>query len=172
MLTQASMGLPHKKPASRTKRDQGQSLIIEFARPQAGRRDFSDPEMLRDRPDIVLFRDADRGVCDGFNQGLATATGDIVCFLNSNNVYVPGALAALGRTLSENPDADAVCGAAFLQADDPVLAVFDAEDDRMLAEPRKTFIRNCIINARFFGRSALGRIGTFARISPTFGPNR
>ena len=72
-------------------------------------------ELLRERPDIVLVRDADRGVYDGFNQGLAAATGDIVGFLNSDDIYEPGAFAAVGRALAENPDADAACGAALLE---------------------------------------------------------
>ena len=118
-------------------------------------------ELLRERPDIVLVRDADRGVYDGFNQGLAAATGDIVGFLNSDDVYEPGAFAAVGRAFTENPDADAACGTALLEADDRLLAVFDAEADKTLTEPRTIFIGNCIINARFFRRPALAQIGGF-----------
>ena len=52
----------------------------------------------------------DRGQAHAINKGLQRATGDIVAFINSDDLYVPGAFAAVERYFSEQPDAEWICG--------------------------------------------------------------
>lgn len=46
----------------------------------------------------------DKGQTDAINKGLHKATGDIVAWLNSDDVYAPGTLLAIGEAFAANPD--------------------------------------------------------------------
>jgi glycosyltransferase involved in cell wall biosynthesis len=52
----------------------------------------------------------DRGQAHAINKGLERATGDIVAFINSDDVYLPGALAAVARHFAEHPACEWLCG--------------------------------------------------------------
>src|ERR1700694_3043502 len=53
---------------------------------------------------------ADEGQSDAINKGFRRATGEIVTFLNSDDYYFPGALEAVARAFTDNPDAGVVYG--------------------------------------------------------------
>ena len=50
----------------------------------------------------------DRGQAEGINKGLARATGEVVAWLNSDDLYYRGAIEAAVDTLSTNPRASFV----------------------------------------------------------------
>ena len=50
----------------------------------------------------------DRGQAEGINKGLARATGEVVAWLNSDDVYYPGAIDAAVGALAANPQASFV----------------------------------------------------------------
>jgi glycosyltransferase involved in cell wall biosynthesis len=52
----------------------------------------------------------DRGQVHAINTGLARATGDIFCFLNSDDLFLPGALRAVGTHFRDNPGCSWLCG--------------------------------------------------------------
>jgi glycosyltransferase involved in cell wall biosynthesis len=54
--------------------------------------------------------EADRGQGEAINKGFARATGDIVGWLNSDDVYQPGALATAVETFQAHPEAGLVFG--------------------------------------------------------------
>jgi glycosyltransferase involved in cell wall biosynthesis len=47
----------------------------------------------------------DRGQSHAINKGLRQATGEVIAFLNSDDVYEPGALLAVGDFFTNHPDA-------------------------------------------------------------------
>ena len=55
----------------------------------------------------ITFRwisEKDKGQSDGINKGLKMATGDIVAFLNADDLYTDGALDKVTRYFTDNPD--------------------------------------------------------------------
>jgi glycosyltransferase involved in cell wall biosynthesis len=52
----------------------------------------------------TIIAEPDRGQTDAINKGLRRATGDIVCWLNSDDYFLPGTLSAVARYFSEHPD--------------------------------------------------------------------
>ena len=45
----------------------------------------------------------DKGQTDAINKGLKKATGDVLAYINADDVYEPGALKAVGEYFSKNP---------------------------------------------------------------------
>jgi glycosyltransferase involved in cell wall biosynthesis len=112
--------------------------------------------------DVLLLRGPDHGVYDALNKGIACADGDIVGILNSDDLYEPGAFAAVARAFSEFPHAQAVSGSAIVFADAGIVAEFKREADKTMSSPRTSLIGSCTPNARFFRRGAMAQIGPFS----------
>ncbi len=56
----------------------------------------------------------DRGQADAIAKGFQRATGDILCWLNSDDVFLPGALRAVAEFFTRHPVAEVVCGGAYI----------------------------------------------------------
>ena len=54
-------------------------------------------------PRVKAFIEKDGGMYDAVNRGYRRATGDILAYLNCDEQYLPGALAAVKKFFSENP---------------------------------------------------------------------
>jgi len=52
----------------------------------------------------------DEGLSDALNKGLALAGGEVVAELNADDLYLPGALRAVGKAFAANPGAEWVTG--------------------------------------------------------------
>jgi glycosyltransferase involved in cell wall biosynthesis len=63
----------------------------------------------------------DSGQSNAINKGFARATGEIVNWLCSDDLLLPGALHTIARTFVENPSADVVVGSSKVTYPDPRL---------------------------------------------------
>lgn len=85
-------------------------------------------ELLRRYQDRLVARvEPDRGQADAVNKGLRAASGDILGWINSDDVLRPGALARVAEVFRERPDVEWVHGSCD---------IIDAED-----RPIRTAIR-------------------------------
>ena len=76
-------------------------------------------EILRSFGDRIRWRSAkDRGQTDAINKGLREATGDIVAYLNSDDVYLPHAIRTAADYFAATPECQILYGDAHhLHAD-------------------------------------------------------
>ncbi|MGQ0532386.1 MAG: glycosyltransferase family 2 protein [Caulobacteraceae bacterium] len=118
-------------------------------------------EMLAGMPNVRVISGPDNGIYDGLNKALAAARGDIVGWLNSDDLYAEGAFASAAAAFTANPDLAAVCGGARIEAKGVVERIFSSE---LVADltPGALLIGPTLPNAWFFRRSALEGVGVFA----------
>lgn len=55
---------------------------------------------------LFLFQEADEGMYDAINRGIRRSAGEIVAHLNSDEQYLPGALAAVKKCFEDDPNLD------------------------------------------------------------------
>ncbi len=69
-------------------------------------------EIIRSYADRLAWwvSEKDRGQADAINKGFARASGDYVAWLNSDDIYLPGALQAVARVFEAHPEAGLVFG--------------------------------------------------------------
>jgi len=66
----------------------------------------------------------DKGQSDAIHQGFQRATGDYIAWLNSDDVYLPGALRLVRETLARNPSWDVLTGYhAYIDGDSRLMAL-------------------------------------------------
>lgn len=103
------------------------------------------------------FSEKDKGQADAVNKGFAVAQGTILCWLNSDDTYLPGAIARVVDRFSSNPDDVMVYGNAWYTDRDGNITV------RYRTEPfslKRLAVRSIICQpAAFFLREALQEIG-------------
>ena len=61
-------------------------------------------------PRVKVFVEKDQGMYDGINRGLRRAGGDILAYLNCDEQYLPGALAAVAGFFEQHPQIDVLFG--------------------------------------------------------------
>lgn len=118
---------------------------------------------------VKVISEPDHGLYDAINKGIALSQGSIVGLLNSDDAYLPGAISALRRVLEDCPTVEMVAGGAAFHSDlDPASAPTGIVND----EGTKQLSPSCvltgvpIINARFFHRRLLERVGGFDQRFP------
>jgi glycosyltransferase involved in cell wall biosynthesis len=67
---------------------------------------------------VRIISEPDAGAHDAMNKGIALATGEVVGFLNVDDIYPDGALMEVGKRFAENADLDVVVGQSVVFEDD------------------------------------------------------
>ncbi|NJO85210.1 MAG: glycosyltransferase [Blastochloris sp.] len=69
-------------------------------------------EVLRQHADQLAYwvSEKDSGQADAINKGFARATGEVMAWLNSDDVYLPGALHAVGEIFARWPQVEWLTG--------------------------------------------------------------
>lgn len=123
-------------------------------------------ELLRacDDPRLIWTSQADRGQAHAINLGLARASGDVVAWLNSDDFYAPGALAAVADAFTAAPHAMWLIGrCTIIDADGREIraAITRYKDGALRRYSRRLLLReNFISQPAVFWRRGFGqRIG-------------
>lgn len=59
---------------------------------------------------LTWISEPDRGQSHAINKGFQMATGEVIAFLNSDDLYLPGALLTVGQFFADQPDAAWITG--------------------------------------------------------------
>ncbi len=116
--------------------------------------------ILAPHPHLIAKSEPDSGQADALNKGLRLARGEIVCWLNADDQYLPGAFEVVRREFAK-PGVDVIFGDALEDACDgrpPSLrrARFRDRADLLIWWEKRTDI---LQPAVFFRRSLLDRAG-------------
>ena len=122
-----------------------------------GSRDIIDS--YGDQIDVRIF-EPDKGPGDGLNKGFALATGEILGYLNSDDVLLPGAIERIDQAFAERPAADVISGHAhIIDAEGNFLRESYSDDFRVqpvlyrarcVMQPSTFFRRECFLNTKGF----------------------
>ncbi len=136
-----------------------QSVPVEHIVMDGGSTDGTVEILERWRDRIFFTTGADAGQTAAINTGMAVSRGEILAYLNSDDVYYDGAVAAALDAFERDPDADVVYGDAdFIDEHDRILDAYPTEEWSL---ERLKLICFLCQPAVFFRRSVLERFGTF-----------
>lgn len=109
---------------------------------------------------IIIIREKDRGQADAINKGFKRAEGEILCWLNTDDLYFPGALDRVRRLFAQNPEVEVISGlGVHLNKDGSFLNLHpdgpDFSNDFSVRHRIFTVLQPSV----FFRRSLLERVG-------------
>lgn len=116
-------------------------------------------DILKSYPHLNWTSEPDKGQSDGLNKGFKKATGDIIFWVNSDDMVAPGAFKAVNQFFEQNPDKSVLVGNQIL---------IDENGGTIRVEPAKPFTLNYLLNsadvyilqnATVFRKSVLDNVG-------------
>jgi glycosyltransferase involved in cell wall biosynthesis len=83
---------------------------VDYLVKDAGSEDGTLPILKSYGPRLRWLRERDRGQAQGINVGFRQVEGELMAWLNSDDMFTPGALAAVARFFEHHPEIDLVYG--------------------------------------------------------------
>ena len=118
-------------------------------------------EILKEYGHLKWVSEPDQGQADAINKGFAMSTGQIIAWINSDDVYAPEALRKVREFFTARPEARIVCGNTV---------VFDEDGQVMLHRPPKLEAQ-CLRHPWRHGSSVFQQGTLFRReVFAEFGP--
>jgi glycosyltransferase involved in cell wall biosynthesis len=121
------------------------------------------PALLARYPHLTVIEDRGQGSHDAMNMGIMRAGGDLIGFLNVDDLYPPSIFHRAASVFAANPESDIVVGDSIVFE--------DTADGRnavrfIFKHPRGIWLLECLfgnpaINGCFFRRSLFAKIGLF-----------
>ncbi len=130
---------------------------FEYLVMDGGSRDESAAILERYGSQLQWVSEKDRGQADAVNKGLARTTGEIIGWLNSDDIFYPGAVAAAAGFLAGHPDIDVVYGNGnHIDAEDRIIEPYPTEDWDFERLKQRCFLCQPAV---FFRRRVVERFG-------------
>ncbi|GAC1324633.1 MAG: hypothetical protein NVSMB2_22860 [Chloroflexota bacterium] len=120
--------------------------------------DVTELILARYAASITSVREPDRGQADAVNKGIGSTSGEIIGWLNSDDMYRPGTLKAMREVFESRPDVDVVYGDAdLIDENDAVVGRYYTE-----AWNHGRLLERCFLAqpAVFFRRGVIDRYGS------------
>lgn len=121
--------------------------------------------LVRQYPNVTVVSEPDRSAHHAMNKGLSLAHGEVIGFLNADDLYPDGVLREIGLVFAEKPEIDIVDGHAvwFEDSESAGLQIVGErihDDGHALWLPGVA-LRSPAFNGCFFRRNVFDRIGNF-----------
>jgi glycosyltransferase involved in cell wall biosynthesis len=122
-------------------------------------------EVLNRYPHLKVLSEPDHGVYDAWNKGIDRASGDVISFLNSDDVYADGALHGCARILAASPSVPVLSGGCQIFRMSRLGTAVEMhryqDPSRYRLSLRNATVGLPIINSRFFRRWLFDKVGRF-----------
>ena len=106
---------------------------------------------------LQWYSEPDDGQSHAVNKGLKMASGDIIGWLNSDDIYYPGTLDFVAQFFDDNPDIDVIYGDAYhIDENNELISLYPTEEWNL-----KNLLKFCYISqpAVFFRRNIIEKMG-------------
>jgi GT2 family glycosyltransferase len=113
------------------------------------------------RKRIVYLRQEHAGVGAARNLGLRSASADFVAVLDSDDIWLPRYLEALGELAAARPDLDLLSSDVYFDVGGEIVGRFYAENEFAVLDQRKAILRGCFVGWPASRRTRLLALGGF-----------